>query len=122
MTPPLDEINRAIGGLEAQVDGLISRAEEDRAARDKDHAENQLAMGELRASTQGAITEMRQQIKQAVEELTGEVRRNGNDYFGKGKLAMMAMLGLVTFWFIGHIFEAGVEWLITHFVNLNFHP
>jgi hypothetical protein len=122
MTPPLDEINRAIGSLEAQVNSLSDRAEEDREARDKDHAENKKAMGEMRDATQVAIAEMRKQIKEAVEGLTVEVRRNGNDYFGKGKLAVMAMIGLVTFWFIGHIFEAGVEWLITHFVNLNFHP
>ena len=135
MTRPnkLDDVSVAIGQIQAEIKTLFKRADEDRDTQKGHHEANQQAMGQLRDGTQSAIGELRgtatkhyDQTTRALEDLTREVKaltaRPPAEIGGmsRGRLALLASIGLVTLWIIGRLIEAGFSWLITHLLNMKF--
>jgi chromosome segregation ATPase len=130
----LDELSVAIGEIKASLRTLFQRAEEDRAQRAREHADNQRALGGLRQDTQKAIGELRQvatdrysETTKAVEGFTeelGELRQELRNHAAavsnmqpqiaslqtsRGRLATFAAIGVLALWAVGRAIEAGIS-------------
>src|SRR6185437_7932370 len=132
----LDEISEAIGGLRAAVRELIRRADRSDETGESRHRENQSALGDMRQGMQVAISDLRdasnrryEETAHAIAELTLEVKSQGDKLeehargigtrpdlaalsIGRGKLMLLAGLGMVTLTLLGWALQFSFQWLI----------
>ena len=118
MTGKLDDISLAIGQIQSDIKTLFKRADEDRAEQDERHKANQDSMGETRQATQKAIAELRDAIGREVRAAIASAPPVTP--MSRTRLAVLASIGLVTLWLIGRMIEAGLSWVIEHFLNMKF--
>jgi predicted RNase H-like nuclease (RuvC/YqgF family) len=98
----LDEISRAIGGIETSVRELQRRADEDRETRDRWYAESRAAIA--------ALTQKLDQHAGAVERLRPAVAALE---LSRSKLAAGATIGLACVVVFGWMVEATIKWTVT---------
>lgn len=125
-------LREALGGFRSDIKTLFQRATEDRIEREREHRENQQAMGEMRQGMQAAMAELRdtasrryEETTHAVADLTEQVKSQGeklDDHaravtalqIGRGKLAALALVGFAALTVLMWAIEAGFQWLVTH--------
>jgi hypothetical protein len=101
MPGKLDQISHAIGTLEAAIQELQRRADEDRAIRDDWHAESRAAIA--------ALTRKLDRHAAAVDLLRPAVAALE---LSRSKLATLASIGFAGVVVFGWIVEAAVKWAI----------
>lgn len=103
MVGQLDQISRAMGSIEAKVDNIERRAEEDRALGDTRHAENKQAISTLTAKLD----------KHAVA-----VALQPGLWMSKRRMTGLASIGIAALGGAGlaaeALFKFGFNWLLTH--------
>jgi hypothetical protein len=101
MPGKLDEISRAIGSLETNVQELQRRMDEHRELQARRHADNSAALRDLALKIDGhaALVETMRPAVAALE-------------LSRSKLATMASIGFAIAVLAGWIVEAAVKWAV----------
>src|SRR5690349_14582466 len=135
MPGKLDDISEAIGQLRAQLAEVMRRQDHRDLAVEQHHKENQESARLMRTDMQGALSELRDTANKRYEEsvhamadLTLEVKGQGDKLdeharevkrmqpqiaalqMGRGKLAILAAIGVGALAVVVWAIEAGVHW------------
>lgn len=130
------DLRETIGGFRSDIKTLFKQGADDRAEREREHRENQIAMGEMRQSTAAAIAELRDVASRRYTDLTEVVKNQGaklDDHArtvatmrpqidglqaSRAKLLALASIGLIAIFVIGRAIESGLSlalgWIINH--------
>ncbi len=101
------EISRAVGAIEASVQNLKDRAEEDRELQNARHAENKAAM-------QNLATELRERVA------TVQIAAPQLVTMSRTHIAALISVGMLAIWFVGRAIEVGFGWLIAKILSIKF--
>jgi len=108
MAGKLDEISRIIGSVEAAIEELKRRTDEDREIRDRWFAEHRAAIA--------ALTKKLDQQAAAVESMRPAVAALE---LSRSKLATLASVGFIAVivcgWLVQGIIKLTVSWIVSHF-------
>jgi dsDNA-specific endonuclease/ATPase MutS2 len=142
----IDEISFKLGTIESSIEALEKRAEQDRERAEQylqlqteRHSENQEGLAQIRNHTQAAISEANKTVAEyyaktnaQLEGISKELRDHAAavasmrtagsqiDAMSRSKLALLASVGLVALWIIGHAIEAGLTWLVGYLLKAKF--
>lgn len=113
MPGKLDEISRLLGSIETSIGELARRAREDRTQRDREHQENQQGIAGVKDALEQRSRKFDEFARKTDRRISAlELLPSGGLQMSRGRLAVLASIGLGVVVMAGWIIQAGVGWAV----------